>query len=311
MTLLVEPSGVEYPLIQPDRSISTALQQPDPAAALAELSGLDGAVVVSVPARTVAADTLAGFLDQITADASTSLVTVEEILAQQPPVGAIAVTSSQHPDTDDVTHTSRWIRTDQRLRAYESMISDTESVAADLHTLLAVAASSDLSAARRDEFLDTVDARINRHATGVELLPRDRVTVTERFTDLPVTVLNSRPTAVTVALKLTSDEITTPGAEALTYRLEQGRNDLAVPIEVSAAGTAEVQVAVTTPDPAAAITLGELTLDVRYAPVRGVGSLILVICAAMLALWWLRARRRGARAGATVAATPSAPSSRG
>ena len=255
--------------------------------------------------------TVALLLDGIAAHAALRPATVDEVLALEPPVGAVTVALADPPSNprDFGLYLARRAQVEQRLHAYESFLGDDPSLPAPLRALLAVSASQHLTAGQRTGFLDAVDRQATRGTSGVDFAARGPVTITERTADLPVTLVNNRPDAVIVALELASVGVDFPDGQRLVFRLEPGRNDLSIPVEATAPGPALIAVAVTTPDEAGAITLSAGTLRVRYARGEGLGTLILMFSAAALAAWWLRTWRghshSGGGTGATVAATGS------
>ena len=262
----------------------------------------------SSPAEGIEPTALARLLDLIVADNSLRPVTLDEVLAQVPPVGALRVTLADPPSDpgDFGMYLARRTQVEQRLQAYESFLGDDALTAEPLRTLLAISAGQHLTTGERAEFLDAVDQQVTQGVTGLDLLGRGPITVTERRADLPVTLVNDRPTPVTVALELTSDGLeVTPGARPV-FTLAPGRNDLAVPVEADASGRASIQVTVTTPDPAGTITLAAGSLSVRFADAEGLGLLILVWAAAAVAAWWVHSLRKRSRVvadgGGTVAA---------
>ena len=174
--------------------------------------------------------------------------------------------------------------------------------------MLAASANSQLNASERAEYLDAVDEQVASGTRGLDFTERGPITITTRRAGLPVTLVNSRSSDVTVAVELDSEPLGAVTAERLLVRLEPGRNDLTVPIEADMSGSATVEVAVSTPDADGAIVLATGTLRVRHAPTEGLDSLILLAAAAGLALWWLRTAPKSrsataAGAGATVAAS--------
>ena len=153
-------------------------------------------------------------------------------------------------------------------------------------------ASRLLTTGERTGFLDAVDQQVAQGTTGVEFLPRGPITVTGRRAELPVTLVNSRPSETTVAVELTSHRLRVTEGEPLVFTLQPGRNNVAVPVVSTSPGSTLVTVLVTTPDEAGAITLATGTFSVRFADVEGIGLLILVLAAGLLAAWWLQTLRK-------------------
>ena len=250
-------------------------------------------------------------LDGIEAHPSLILATVDDVLAQEPPGGAITIALADRLSGpgDFGLYLARLAQVEQRLGAYESFLGDDPALAAPLRTLLAVGASEHLTTGERTEFLNAVDQQATQGTTGVEFMGRGPITFTERNVDLPVTLVNNRPAPATVVLELTSDRIDFTHEERPVFTLEPGRNDLTVPVEAAASGRTSVRVTVTTPDPAGAITITTGTFSVRFADAEGLGLLILVWAAAALAAWWLQTLRRRSRDAASASGTVAAPGS--
>lgn len=249
---------------------------------------------------------LALLLDGLTSHANLRPATVDTVLASVAPVGTVTGRSTSTPTDpgDFLLYLRRLGQVEQRLHAYESFIGTATDALAPLHTLLAVSVNPLLTTGERTDFLQAVDRQATLGATDVDLVERGRITVTERSTDLPVTIVNGKATTVTVALELASDSISFPESGRPIVRLEPGRNDLSVPIEARSAGDGAIEVVVTTPDETGRIILSTGTLNVRYTAVSGLGTLVLVAAGAAVAVWWFRARRRSlvsAETGATVA----------
>ena len=316
--------GGDHLVAQTDPLLSAMLQFPDPELGaqwvLAELSrmaaaGTAGAVVVSAAATTPGfdvfashplnlvtispfePDALALLLDGIDASPSLSPATVDDVLAHQAPVGAANATTAGRPSDpgDFDLYLARRVQVEQRLDAYESFLSGDPFQAAPLRTLLAVSASEHLTTGERTEFLNAVDRQVTQGTAGVEFLGRGPITVTERSTDLPVTLVNNRAGPVTVALELASDTIELTHDEHPVFTLQPGRNDLSVPVEAAASGRTTVRVTVTTPEVSNAITLTAGTFSVRFTDAEGFGLLILIWAAVALAAWWLHTLRKRSR----------------
>ena len=263
------------------------------------------------PVASIEPTTLALLLDMITGDAALRPATVDDVLAQEPPVGTVPIAVADRPSDpgDFGLYLARLAQVEQRLAAYESFLGNDPFLAAPLRTLLAVSASRHLTTGELTQFLDAVDQQVTQGTTGVEFMARGPITFTERNADLPVTLVNNRDAPATVVLALSSDRISLTHEERPVFTLEPGRNDLIVPVEAAASGRTSVRVTVTTPDPAGAITITTGTFNVRFADAEGFGLLILVWAAAALAAWWLQTLRRRSRDAGSASGTVAAPGS--
>ena len=266
--------------------------------------GLHGAAIEPAP--------LAQLLDMVTNHAALRPATVDDVLAQEPAVGAVTVAMADRPlnPGDFGLYLARLYQVEQRLEAYESFLGSDPFLADPLRTLLAVSASKHLTTGERTEFLNAVEQQLTQGTAGVEFVGRGPITVVEHNAALPVTLINNQPAPVRVALELTSDRINLKQGERPVFTLEPGRNDLSVPVEATASGRTEIRVTVTTPDEAGAIVLATGTFSVRFTDAEGLGFLILVLASAVLAAWWLHTLRRRSpdadMGGDTVAASAPA-----
>ncbi len=325
VTSVTGAGGGTHPLVRSDSLLTAMLQFPDQELGLqsarAELlrmaaAGSPRAVVVSVSAHTersldwlefptsrgaavspvtsIEPTTLALLLDLVAGDPALRPATLNDVLAQEPPVGAVtfALGDRLSDPRDFGLYLARRIQVEQRLEAYESFVGDDPFLVAPLRTLLAVSANDHLTTGERAEFLDAVDRQVAQGTTGVEYLGRGPITVTERQTELPVTLVNNRPVPVIVVVELASDTIDLRPGPRPVFVLEPGRNDVSVPVEAAASGRTPVRVTVTTPDEAGAITLATGTFSARFTDAEGLGLLILVLAAGALSAWWLRTLRR-------------------
>ncbi len=339
---VTDGGGGSHPLVRSDSLLTAMLQSPDPElgfqSARAELlrmaaAGSPRAVVVSVSAHTdpsflwlefptsrgaavspatgIEPATLALLLDLVAGDPVLRPATVDDVLAQEAPAGAVTFDPGDRlsDPRDFGLYLARRIQVEQRPEAYEAFVGDDPFLVAPLRTLLAVSAGDQLTTGERAGFLDAVDQQVERGTTGLEFLGRGPITLTERGSELPVTVLNNRSEPVTVAVELDSDTIGLRYEERPVFVLEPGRNDLSVPVVAAGSGRTSVKVTVTTPDEAGTITLATGTFSARFTDAEGLGFLILVWAAAALAVWWLKTLRRRARDADSGGGTVAAPGS--
>ena len=252
------------------------------------------AVIVHSPVITPNAAGL--LLDGLRSNSALLPVTVEAVLAGSDPVGVVdperAVTGADGPH-DRWEYPERRRAVEQRLDAYESLVGADTALTPHLRTLLAASAARPLHEDARNEFLAAIDRNIREGTRGIELTPTGRITLLERTADLPLTILNRQPAAVTVAVELASasESVDFPGGDRPIARLDPGRNHLSVPVRVAAPGEAVVDVTIATPATGPPIVLSTGHRRLRLLRLSGVGTLISVGVAAGLALWWGRSRR--------------------
>ena len=171
-----------------------------------------------------------------------------------------------------------------------------------LHTLLLAATASGLSDPAA--YPAAVVAAVRAGIDGIEIAQAERITLTDRRADLPLTIVNDQPLPLTVELLLSSEKVRFPDGDSRTLRLDPGDNPIVIPVETLASGDARVTATVTSPGGVFELASG--TIDVRSTAISGLGLLISVAALAVLGAWWIRTilRVRRGRAAATVASTP-------
>lgn len=256
---------------------------------------LDGPVVEAVLAGLGAES--AGLLQPLTAGALLNALSPDRPIEPDEPGGAEA--APMPPGAE------RRAEVEQRLRAYESLVTPDDSAAAFLRDLVAAAADRRLTDDGRAELLDAVEQQATAGMGGIELMDRGRITITGRAADFPLTLMNGQSLPVTVALELTSEEVDFPQGLRQLASLEPGRNEVLIRVEARSSGDSALDVAIATPE-------GGIVLDRGTARMRSVGRanwglMILAAAAAGLAGWWARTVRRARRGpgggAATVAGT--------
>ncbi|GJM39102.1 MAG: hypothetical protein DHS20C19_24690 [Acidimicrobiales bacterium] len=178
---------------------------------------------------------------------------------------------------------------------------ETESVDS-LAKQLRAAVSSDLTADEATGYADAVFAEVLERTAGVEVPPGDRITLTDRRTDLPLTIVNNQAVTLNVELVLSAEKIRFPDGERRELRLQPGDNDIVIPVETLASGDARVTATIVSPGGAFELASG--AVDIRSTAISGLGLAISVVALVILGVWWIRTilRVRRNRAAATVAA---------
>lgn len=309
---LLDDNGVAINATRVDGDLMATLLDPDPelgaARALAELSVTlmdtddDRATVLDLNAiDPVTLDVLVAGID---AHPGLTFGTVDDVLNQPlardddelvrgeldpvdpPAVGAIAA------DINAATTS---------LDALAAMIEpETEPVAA-MRTRLRAAVSSDLSLDGALAYTSGALTEVVGATTGIEVAPSDRVTLTDRRTDLPITIVNNQPLPINVEVVLSAEKLRFPDGDELSLRLRPGDNDLVIPVETLASGDARVTATLTSPG--GLFELGRGTIDIRSTAISGLGLVISVVALLVLGAWWVRTilRIRRNRSAATVA----------
>jgi len=167
---------------------------------------------------------------------------------------------------------------------------------------LQAAVSADLELAEATSYVDRIDAEIDELSSGIEIAPSDRITLTDRRTDLPLTILNGQSLPVNVEVLLTAEKIRFPDGDRLSITLAPGANPLTIPVETLASGDARVTATVVSPG--GFLELGSGTVDIRSTAISGLGLVISIVALIILGVWWIRTilRVRRNRGAATVSA---------
>jgi hypothetical protein len=172
---------------------------------------------------------------------------------------------------------------------------------------LQAAVSSDLDGATATAYVDRVDQAVRDFTSGIEIPAGERITLTDRRTDLPLTIVNGQSLPLNVELLLTAEKIRFPGGERLELTLDPGETIVTIPVETLASGDARVTA--TLVSPGGFFELASGTVDIRSTAISGLGLVISVAALLVLAVWWIRTIRRVRRN--RVAATVSAESPTG
>ena len=169
-------------------------------------------------------------------------------------------------------------------------------------TQLQAAVSADLDAAASAEYVDRVNQEVRYLTSGIEIPEGERITLTDRRTDLPLTIVNGQALPVNVELLLAAEKIRFPDGDRLELTLAPGTTVITIPVETLASGDARVTATITSPG--GFFELGSGTVDIRSTAISGLGLLISVAALLVLAVWWIRTilRVRRNRVAATVSA---------
>lgn len=188
---------------------------------------------------------------------------------------------------------------------YGEMLAPEEGPIAPLLTLLGTAVASDLSAVEAEAYPRAVDAAVRAGTDGLTVAQGDRITLTDRRTDLPITIVNGQPRPMNVTLHLAAEKLRFPDGDRLDLRLRPGDNAVVIAVETLASGDARVTAELTSPD--GRVDLGSGTVDIRSTAISGLGLVISIVALVVLAAWWIRTilRVRRNRAAATVTAAGS------
>lgn len=170
---------------------------------------------------------------------------------------------------------------------------------------LQAAVSADLDRAAAGAYVDAVTTEVDALTTGFEILDGDRITLTDRRTDLPLTIVNEQSVTRKVEMVLTAEKIRFPAGDRLELELAPGENSVTIPVETLASGDARI--GITLVSPGGFLELADGTVDIRSTAISGLGLVISVVALVVLGVWWIRTIRRVRRnrAAATVSDDPT------
>lgn len=169
-------------------------------------------------------------------------------------------------------------------------------------SLLQVAVSADLDPDTASAYVERIDDEITRRTDGIEIPGGDRVTLTDRRADLPLTIVNGQPLPINVELLLTAEKVRFPDGDRIEVVLRPGDNTITIPVETLASGDARVTATIVSPG--GFLELGTGTVDIRSTAISGLGLVISIVALVVLGVWWVRTilRVRHNRVAATVSA---------
>ena len=314
---LLDANGVAITALRHDEALHETLSDDDPELAayhaLAELALLaDEATTdlgVLLDIDRIGEETLVRLLEGVDSRRSLSVVDVDdlttlELARADDETLRGALVPSAPPDVGplaaDLESTTRDLATIAR------MLEPDIELLEPFVTLLQAAVSSDLEPGDAGRYVDRVDRAVRELTTGIEIPTGDRITLTDRRTDLPLTVVNRQSLPLRVELLLTAEKIRFPDGARVELTLAPGETVVTVPVETLASGDARITARIVSPG--GSMELGEGTIDVRSTAISGLGLVISLVALAVLAAWWIRTivRIRANRSAATVSAEPPA-----
>ena len=152
-----------------------------------------------------------------------------------------------------------------------------------------------MSAVERSAVVSSVQALVRRELGTVQITRDQPITVTAHHAELPITVHNSGPRALTVSFQVSSSDLEIQGPQVRTLRLDTGATiDVMVPVRVNRSGDFRLDVHVASAD--GLLPLADGALTVRSTAISGVGVVLSLGALAFLAVWWGRHIRRTRRA---------------
>jgi hypothetical protein len=180
-----------------------------------------------------------------------------------------------------------------RLAALASMLPASDSLPAMLEAELRVANADGFTGEQRQAYLDSVNGRLNQLADAVDPIPKRKVTLAGRTTELPITIHRRIDKPIKVRVRLESSKLSFPQNDVLVT-LDSDIVQERVAVKARANGTFPLTVTILTPDgdlPVAQPT--ELT--VQATTLSGFGVVLTVGALLVLATWWVRHIRKSRR----------------
>jgi hypothetical protein len=181
--------------------------------------------------------------------------------------------------------------TRSRISSYASIVGSGADRATTRIALLdrqvLIAESAGLDDATRKAYFDGVGAAIDGQLQSIITPADQRVTLTARSGDVPITIENRLDYPVDVKVVLTSAKVEFPDGNVRTVTLPPGTpTQVDVAIEAKASGAFPLDVVVQSPD--GSTTLGTARYTVRSTAISGVGLFLSIGAGLFLLLWWAR-----------------------
>lgn len=188
----------------------------------------------------------------------------------------------------------RVARVRARLDGYRSLLGDDPARALPLERSVLIAGARELDGTERDAYLDSVDTTVDAALAGIVVPRQQPVTLTSESGRIPVTLENTLPYPVEVALEFRSAKLEFPeGARQNLVLAPGGPTQVEVAVRTRASGAFRLDLDVRSPDGTLLVARDELT--VRSTAISGLGLLLSVAAGLFLAVWWARHFRRTRR----------------
>ncbi len=316
-------TGIPIPSVQIDGRLRSAFERgSDPvlganqvlaelAIASFELNRTPGGVVLAPPDDWRPSATFLKVLLDGLASANPLIepTTVDHLFAQVPPAGANGSASvrgggdrgfdlvrglAPQPSPSLGGFAGRMKSTRRRLASYASMVGPTSPRLGPFERRLLLAGSADLSARRQDGLITLADRELDRQFRGVVAPQTEKVTLTARNADFPLTLQSKLGYPINVVIDLqASNRLAFPGGTRIQKKLEGQRTRVKLRVRAPVSGDTPVQVTVHSPD--GNIVLATSRYTVRVTAVSGVGVVLTIGAALFLVIWWVRHWRTSAR----------------
>lgn len=246
-------------------------------------------VAVAVDPDTVdpaALDVLLGALD---ADGTLLVArTVDDVLATTPDPAAATLASPDPANLGGYPEALALART--RLGAYAAMVGDRSDLIAPYEARLLRSAAHELPVEERTADADAVVAALDEPFDAISVPQDDQITLGARDARFPLPITSELDHPVNVVIELESNDRLDFPRNRVEQTLRPGRQVVELAVRTRAPGATPVRITVRSPDDA--VVLAESRYTIRSTAVSGVGILLTVGAALVLAGWWFRHWRR-------------------
>jgi putative peptidoglycan lipid II flippase len=206
-----------------------------------------------------------------------------------------------------------------RLDSLSTMLPADSTLYADFERPLLVGEAADLTPRARSAAIALIGQLIDQQAHQVRLPAKTSITLTARQGRFPITIISTARYLARVAIRLRSSQklefqpIDPPAtscqsagtSETCLIDLRSQNTTLKVPVVARTAGVFTMTIDLLSPD--GGLTLASTQDTVRSTAASGVGILLSIGAAFLLAVWWVRDLRHGHRARGLVPAAPGGP----
>ncbi len=173
--------------------------------------------------------------------------------------------------------------------------------------------ATNLSSAARDVYVQQLDGEIGEIRECITVRTSGEISLGGRVSEVPLTLLNSCPTPLTVRVRLSSPKLRLSQPDTVAEVVD--RFPFEIPVEARTNGVFEVSVELLTPegDPPAQLSR-PVTFTVEASALTGLGQVISGALLVVLLTWWVQhglKRRRQHRAAAAEQVVGGHPSAGG
>jgi hypothetical protein len=199
-----------------------------------------------------------------------------------------------------------------RMADVESMLPLDDLRPAKWADSMRTALSTSVSDAAAAERIDAVEAELAEVRAAIQQPQPFSFTLAGSESSIPFRIENRGPTPLQITVRAQAEQLTFPEDEVTAVLAPNATTDVPIPVIARSNGVFPVQVAMFTP--AGNALLEPVSLTARVNSLTGLGRVVTVGAALVLASWWLsylRRRRRSSRTAALAAALDRHPAANG